>query len=266
MPPSSALVCMAVYLGALPDTEPSAALRAVVAGAPDHVLRRLAIYKNNVYHRLVEALRDTYPAVERLTGTEFFQFAALIYATAVKPERGTLLSYGNAFPEFLRTFPPAAGVPYLADVARLEYLHLKAYHGPDAEPLTVGLGCCRPEASVSLHPTAQLMESEFPASRIWELNRREGEVEASELPAEQEFLLVIRPHRKVEVRRVSEGVYAALLAFGRGASIECARTEAVSVEPRINFDRTINALSIAGTFASPSTEHSQINHIGANVG
>src|SRR3546814_2803389 len=44
--------------------------------------------------------------------------------------------YGDSLPAFIETFSPTASVPYLADVARLEMLRVRAYHAADSTPLS----------------------------------------------------------------------------------------------------------------------------------
>src|SRR6266446_423236 len=76
---------------------------------------RLRIYRNTCRSTLIEALRMTYPAVERLVGRDFFDMAAARYAGTHPPQSGYLNEYGGEFPEFLAAFAPASELRYLAD-------------------------------------------------------------------------------------------------------------------------------------------------------
>jgi len=96
---------------------------------------RLDIYRNTILASLTKALRLCYPAVLRLVGEEFFEAAVQLFITQHPPETACLDQYGGDLPEFLRYFQPAASLPYLADVARLEWSISSALHAPDAEPL-----------------------------------------------------------------------------------------------------------------------------------
>ena len=101
---------------------------------------RLRIYRNTCRSTLIEALRMTYPAVERLVGRDFFDRAAARYAGTHPPQSGYLNEYGGEFPEFLAAFAPASELPYLADVARFEWALGVAANAADApvlDPLTV---------------------------------------------------------------------------------------------------------------------------------
>lgn len=81
--------------------------------------RGFAAYRNNVYGNLRHTLRSVYPVVERLVGNDFFGFAASAYIDGQASCSGDLNQYGGEFPAFLLAFPPAQGLPYLADVAAL---------------------------------------------------------------------------------------------------------------------------------------------------
>src|SRR2546425_10898828 len=58
---------------------------------------RLRIYRNTCRSTLIEALRMTYPAVERLVGRDFFDMAAARYAGTHPPQSGYPNDYGGQF-------------------------------------------------------------------------------------------------------------------------------------------------------------------------
>lgn len=100
-------------------------------------LHRLSIYRNTFTQTLIRALRLSYPAVDRLVGAAFFDAAAADFVVQHPPRSSYLDEFGGDFAAFLEQFAPAASVPYLADVARLEWAVSRALHAPDAEPLSV---------------------------------------------------------------------------------------------------------------------------------
>src|SRR3989441_10042972 len=74
---------------------------------------RLRIYRNTCRSTLIEALRMTYPAVERLVGRDFFDMAAPRYAGTHPPQSGYLNEYGGEVPGFLPALRPASEPSYL---------------------------------------------------------------------------------------------------------------------------------------------------------
>jgi hypothetical protein len=244
------------FLLSAPGTRPDAALCNAIREQTVPAERRLAIYKNNVYTQLIEALRDSFPAVHRLTGAEFFRFAATEYLMAHPPRSPTLLAYGENFPAFLERFEPASSVPYLPDVARLERLYLEAYHATEALSLPKAafakyLSERLTQPHLRLLPSARLMASPFPVSRIWEVNVRSSTIDGKlRIPGGAEYLLIVRPHVTVEVRRISHGAYAVLAALEQGFSINEALAVGVGEDPGIDLNMHLLSLADGETFCS----------------
>ncbi len=90
---------------------------------------RFAVYRNNVTSALSDVLADSFPVTQQLVGEEFFRAMARIFLRGSPPPSPILTAYGEGFPAFVADFAPARTVPFLADVARLEWLRLRALHG-----------------------------------------------------------------------------------------------------------------------------------------
>lgn len=97
---------------------------------------RFAVYRNNVVASLINALTDTYPVTQELVGEAFFRAMAREYVLTEPPRSRVLAFYGLSFADFVERFPPAASLPYLADVARLEMVRVQAYHAADGTSLS----------------------------------------------------------------------------------------------------------------------------------
>jgi hypothetical protein len=108
-------------------------------GAPH--ARRFAVYRNNVVTGLIRTMKTRFPATERAVGDEFFAAMAHAFVTAHPPRSPILMTYGDDFPAFIAGFPPAADVPYLADVARIEAARTRAYHAADADAIEPAKSC-----------------------------------------------------------------------------------------------------------------------------
>ena len=108
---------------------------AVKGAAQGRVERRFAVHRNTVAASLIEALQARFPVVQRLVGEDFFRAMARAFVALEPPSSPLLFLYGESFAAFIARFTPAAPLPYLADVARLEYARGLAYHAADREPL-----------------------------------------------------------------------------------------------------------------------------------
>lgn len=237
------------FAGALLDADRPlpAAVTSHGARAPQ---KRFAVYRNNVVVGLVEALRAQFPATERIVGTEFFAAMARVYVVSEPPRSPILVNYGGGFPGFIEQFEPAAELPYLADVARLEIARTRAYHAADATPLDPsrweGLD---PGAlvggRVTLHPSLQILRSLYPVVTIWAMNSGDAEPASIE-DCGPEDALVVRPHLDVAVRRLPAGGAAFLHALASGSSLGDAAASATADHPAFELAANLAGLIGAG--------------------
>lgn len=198
----------AMRAGLLDDSSPvAAALLAEVLIPAD----RVSIYRNTSRIALTNALRLNYPAVQRLVGEDFFAAAADIFITKEPPRTAWLDFYGAAFPEFLERFRPAASLPYLADVARLERAVSRALHAADAKALAPAELTNLPQSargSVNFvpHPSIGLLSSKYPVDAIWRavLAGDDPALAAIDLGSGAVWLLIERRTGAVEVTRLDE--------------------------------------------------------------
>lgn len=189
----------AAFAAALLDPNLPVPLGLLAAGEPAGV-DRFDVYRNNVMVGLTEGLRAAYPVVCRLVGDEFFRAMAAVFARSQPPRSPVMLDYGAGFAEFIVDFPPAAQLPYLADVARLERAWVEAYHAAEADAAKSAFI----EDDLVLHPATRLVRSPFPVFAIWEANRVDEEPGRMELSVEGDNVLVTRPAAAVQACRLSD--------------------------------------------------------------
>lgn len=171
-------------------------------------LQRLQVYKNNTRLALTEVLLQTFPAVTKLVDEKFMRYAAQEFMTRHPPASGDMNDYGAAFPDFLAAFPALAGHPYVADVARLEWLRQESFLSP----------CLPPGPGGALQPHVRLLHSAWPAARLWAF-ALEGGAAPAPGPAES-FVLIHRADRKVAVRGIDRAAYSFLAGGEEPASAE----------------------------------------------
>lgn len=102
----------------------------LLSSDPAAVIAALRIHRNTVLAGLARALRLTFPTVAWLTGEDFFEQAAIVFASVSPPRDACLSNYGDGFADFLETYPPAMGLPYLADVARFDLVVERCANAP----------------------------------------------------------------------------------------------------------------------------------------
>jgi hypothetical protein len=215
---------------------------------------RLGIYRNNTRIGLTEALAAAYPVVHRLVGPDFFARLAGDFIRAHPPVRAALLFYGTDFPAFVAAYGPAAGLPYLADVARLEAAWTQAYHAPDAVPLPPEALAIIPEEELGavrldLHPSLRFVVSDRPVLAIWEANQPEADGTVRLEPRrDPDRLIVFRPEAQVLIRRLSAGAFVFLMALHAGQDLESAWDSARAAAPDFAIGTEFAALLAAKLF------------------
>jgi hypothetical protein len=207
---------------------------------PVPAIERLRIYRNNTILGLSDALADTFPVVARLVGAAFFAQLAADFVRAHPPRRPALLFYGAEFPGFISCYGSAAGLPYLADVARLEAARRHAFHGADAPPFDPldlqGIPDeILAEVRFLLHPSHRFVTSSFPVDAIWRSNQPEGTAEIVDLGAGGVNLVVFRPDTEVQMLSVSGAAFAFLMALGADQTVTVAWETALAIDAEFHL-------------------------------
>lgn len=202
--------------------------------------RRFAVYRNNVVTGLVDALAEAFPVTRSLVGEDFFRAMARHHALAHPPDAPELHRYGRVFPDFIAGFPPAAGLPYLADVARLERLRLDAWHAeaaPTLAPAPLWAALTAPEGLAALplrpHPATRWLRSAYPVVSIWRAHQEPSGPSGVALRHAEDALLV-RADDAIEIHPLPAGGIPLLDALqagcplGRAAAQACTETTALA--------------------------------------
>jgi hypothetical protein len=215
--------------------------------------KRLQVYRNNTFISLTEALMATYPVVAALVGEKFFAFAAHNFIAADPPRAPRLAEYGGGFGDFLADFEPARTLPYLSDVARLEWAMNDAHHAADDRVLMAqDLAAVPPESSgaliLKLHASCRLLRPARRVDRLWLAHQPGGSLESLDIDGVC-HLLVYRPQAEVEMMTLDAAGFALLAAVRTGATLEAAFTSAIAIDPAFDLAGTLSALLARGVFA-----------------
>ena len=226
---------------------------------------RFAIYRNNRIAALAEALSATYAATQRLVGERFFGSLAHAFINAHPPRTPVLHEYGAEFPGFIDSFEAASSLPYLADVARIEWAWMRAYHAADCEPLGTNCLFGHKDEDVeglvfALHPSASLIRSAHPAATIWQMNT-DGGTPGSIESWHGENVLVVRPKLDVAVRVISDPTALFLTGLDAGLPLGLAAEAARKVAPDFDLPAQLAAafdLGLVAGVALSATEESRL--------
>jgi len=212
-----------------------------------------AVYRNTVMKGCIDALQANYPAVAKLVGEEWFRATAAVYVRDHLPRTPILLEYGVGFADFLARFEPAAELPYLPAVARLDRFWTEAHAAADEPALDArALAGLDPEALASLrlrpHAAARWAWHELPAYTIWSRNRNEAMVAADEPDVDwrPEGVLIARPDDAVRWIGLDDAGCAFMDACAAGATL----VEAARAVPAGDLSGLLASLLDAGAFTN----------------
>jgi hypothetical protein len=210
---------------------------------------RVGVYRHHVFASLTATLSATYPVVCRLVGSGFFAFATDAYIRREPPAGPCLVEYGGTFADFLGTFAPCAGHPYLADVARLEWAMKIALHAEDATPIAAARLASVPSEAVArltfqLDPSAVWLRSPWPVDRIWRANQPGEDDETLVDIAAGGVQLELRRQADdvVTMSRLEPAQFAFRSALAAGMSLAAAADRALAENPSFDLTEALRAL------------------------
>lgn len=188
--------------------------------------QRIGIYRAAILSSLTRVLSEVYPVINQLLGEEFFDAMARVYARQTPSTHPDLGGYGQEMAEFLEDFEPVSELPYLPDVARLEWHWHEIFYEADDE-----LGDFSVLAELSeeqqarvvfgLTCSARLLSSEYPISRIWAINQAEADSnEQVSLDVGPEYLLIWRQGYERRIDLVSRDQWILLSALNDGLDFQ----------------------------------------------
>ena len=169
---------------------------------------------------------------------------------------GDLNVYGDRFGDFLASYPPAKALPYLPDVARLEWAvdesHRAADHDGTPAQVLAGLAAI-PGNEVALQrfaldPSCRFVASDYPVLRIWQVNQPgfggDGKVEFG---IGSDWLLVRREAGAVVIERLAPAEFAWLQSLAARADLATALERAVAAESTFDLGTVLRACIANGT-------------------
>ncbi len=226
------------------------------AGPAVRTRARLRLYRGNVQVNARHALANAHPVCARLVGDDFFDGLAYEYAARTPSRSGDLNEYGAGFAGFLAAFPPVSEqVPYLPDVAQLEWLVHLAHYAADAPPFDAEVLAGIPvahlgQARILLAPATALVESRWPVATIWRAHVVDDvDVPEVDLASGAERALVFRPHYRVEVVALDVGAHAFLAAVLAQGTIGTAFERARAADPAFDLRSALQRWVADGVIA-----------------
>jgi hypothetical protein len=217
---------------------------------------RLQIYRNNIIGSLTKAMQLTYPLIVILTGENF---AATMMGSFVRenpPREACLARYGTGLDRFIETFAPAQSLPYLPDIARLEWAMNESFYAPDDGPLSPAdlesiSHCELADMTLRLRSSVRLLESHWPLLAIREFCLQENRDDSETLDLDQGGckIMVYRPALSVELVSVDLAEYDFLHGIQAGRPLGSIAETALQTHQHFDFQGFLQKLLILETFS-----------------
>lgn len=219
----------------------------IVKGGKLSPEKRVAIYQHNVISTLTGALQDLYPVTEKIVGTPFFLRLAEQFVRVTPSSSGDLNMFGGEWPEFLRVHTDAINLPYLEDVAKLEWAWHRAFHAADRPAFELARLANvaqdkHAELQFSLHPSVTLFKSAHPIVRIWAVNQHDyaGDM-AVDWTLPGDLVLVSRQDVTVTIQSLPRATFEFLQALNTGQTLARAVDVAFAADAEFDLQQALHS-------------------------
>jgi len=182
---------------------------------------RVEIYANMYFYRLLDVLKEDFPATLTVLGEDNFHNLVTGYLLEYPPTEPSVFYCGRQLAAFLRDHPIGDGAPFLADLAALERAIVEVFQGPDAaalEPdsLRAIAPVHWPALKLRIHPSAQILALDWRVSELLRAIEERRPWKPAEPGAVK--VLVWRRNARVFYRDLQRPEADALEAASRGAT------------------------------------------------
>lgn len=211
--------------------------------------KRLAIYRESKLEGLHAAMALTYPVCNALVGEQFFSAMVSEYLAVTPSVSPNLDDYGHNFNDFIADFSPAQSLPYLRDVASLEWAWQSAQNGVATTQLDFrALGQLNEEEMAQLvfklPGNAQLLASDYPIDKIWQSNQ-DGYAGEQQIHLDNDpvRLIIWRPDSSVLIERLSEAEWLMLQSINNGLHLEDVIARVTATLQHIDVEQVLPKLT-----------------------
>ncbi|WP_374379676.1 putative DNA-binding domain-containing protein [Dongia sp.] len=187
----------------------------------------LSVYRNHHQISLGAVLAVTFRTVSLLIGEEAFHVLARRFLRNHPPRQPCVPEYGAEFPAYLDSEILVKDLPYLSDIARLDWALNRAAIAPDVASVDAALlTTLSPDQladlSLEAHPSLTLLNSHFPLLNIYRLAHGASDADAIALDRVDARFVVWRYLGTIQKKPVSVNNFDALQTLIRGERVMCA--------------------------------------------
>jgi hypothetical protein len=198
---------------------------------------RLEIYAEAYFYRILECLKEDFPATLATLGADNFQNLVTGYLIEYPPTEPSISYAGRYLADFLRHHPMGEQWPFIAELARLERMLIEVFQAAEAEALSgETLGSVVPDdwpgLAMRTHPALAIVDCEWRVDQLLhevDAAAGEGDQSVGDAAYEPVSILIWRHDSRVHYRALERPERAALEVASAGASF-ASICEAIAVE------------------------------------
>ncbi len=186
---------------------------------------RMEIYANAYFYRLLDCLKEDFPATLAVLGGDNFHNLVTGYLIEYPPSEPSISYAGRYLAEFLRHHPMSERAPFIGDLARLERTLIEIFHAAEAKALNAeAMRAVAPDdwpaLTMRTHPALAIVNCEWRVDELLREVETAGEdIQPRGAPAPAPVsVLVWRCDSRVHYRALEHAECAALEQAGAGAS------------------------------------------------
>lgn len=231
------------FSAAVYDQNPEALAQLTAGPGRASPLEGIAVYKNNTRERLRSVLAQTFSVCAQLVGERCFDQMAWVYIDQHPCRTHDLELYGATFNETVEQILDAQpqlrdSVPYLAQMAKVEWLAHRAYFAPDRlsfdfhrfAKLTVEQYL---ETKFQLAPDVALVTASWPIAALWAMHQPNRTVEPVPVVPIKRGLLIERVGYQSQVTDVDPEMFYTLKVIDEGYSFQSLMERNVEIQSHL---------------------------------
>jgi hypothetical protein len=217
----------------------------------------LSVYRNNVQTSLTTALETVFPAVRSLVGEATFLQIARRFIETNPPRAPYVAGYGAELPQFLESLEWFAAVPYVGDVAMLEWVASRVSLRAPLPPLAAtrlresakdGAAHLRFECQGAL----AYLFSPYPIDSIWAFAQANGAGKPPSLDEGPVFLEISSGAQGLILRRLEEAQFRFRETLHAGATLATAAERGIAADPFFDLPAALRFALQDGIFTGCS--------------
>jgi hypothetical protein len=193
---------------------------------------RVEIYANMYFHRLLDAIKEDFPATSKVLGDLNFHNLVTGYLVEYPPGHPSITEASLHLAEFMSDSPLLAQWQFVVDLVRLERALVEVFLGPDDKPLGFDdLRAIPPERwpglRIGTHPALAVLDCGWQVDKVLRAVEQEQPFQAP--IREPRSILVWRKNHNVYYRALDEVERSAFEMIRRGTEFS-AVCEAIAAE------------------------------------